>query len=79
MNKREAGVIVRKLARRLDPKNAPAVDVATIKEIVIFCHEHGVKIPEAIDGLYLVKVMQLAVERNELIGAYDGHCFTSGS
>lgn len=68
MNKREAGVVVRKLARRLDPKNAPAVDVATIKQIVIFCHEHGVKIPEAIDGLYLVKVVQLAISRGQLSG-----------
>lgn len=66
MNKREAGVIVRKLCRKLDPKNAPAVDVATIKEIVVFCHEHGVKLPKEIDELLLVKVIQLALDRNQL-------------
>lgn len=66
VNKREAKVFARRMVRRLDPKNAPAVDVATLKHIVIFCYEHGVKIPKSIDGLLLVKVMQLAIEKNQL-------------
>lgn len=67
MNKREAGVFVRSLARRLDSKNAPAVNVMTIRDIVVVCHECGVKIPKEIDGLLLVKVMQLAIEKGLLV------------
>lgn len=54
------------MARRLDPKNAPAVDVATLKNIVIFCHQNGVEVPADIQDIYLVKVLKLAIERNQL-------------
>lgn len=64
VNKRKAKVFAQRMVRGLDPKNALAVDVATIKATVIHCHVNDIPVPESIDGLYLVKVLQLMIKKN---------------